>query len=235
MAVADPGGVGEHSGAARPADVLDRLRDDLMSGELLASQPLRLAALRDRYDVGLTPLREALFGLVAEGLVTFEARRGFRAAALSVDELYDVTEQRVLIESQALRRSLDRGNLAWESRVLAAHHRLAGTGMVVDGRLDPAWVTAHRDFHRVLVEACGSPWLLRFRDVLADQSERYRRWSVLKAPERDVAAEHRGLADSVLARDAETATSRLAEHYWRTAHLCELPAPATDPSPTHLT
>src|SRR5260370_21819323 len=92
----------------------------------------------------------------------------------------DLNEQRVFLEGQALRLAIERGDLAWESGVLAAHHRLANTPMLDPdtATLTDAWSEAHRDFHRVLVEACGSAWLLRFREVLSDQAERYRRWLV---------------------------------------------------------
>jgi hypothetical protein len=68
--------------------------------------------------------------------------------------------------------------------VLATHHRLVGTPMLEPDTvtLTCAWTEAHRDFHPVLGEACGSAWLLRFRDVLSDQAERYRRLSVRKDP-----------------------------------------------------
>lgn len=207
----------------RASELLVRLRRDLLTGELSPGRPLRMTVLRERYAVGLTPLREALFQLVAEGLVTAQDQRGFRAASVSWEDLSDLTEQRVFLESRALRRSIDRGDLAWEARVLAAHHLLAGTAMLSDcGTLTDRWVSAHREFHRVLVDACGSVRLLRFRDVLSDQAERYRRWSVRQEPSRDVAAEHRGLAEATVARQADLAVQRLREHYWRTAELCHL-------------
>jgi DNA-binding GntR family transcriptional regulator len=217
--------------ATRTSELVARLREDLLAGALAPGEPLRLAVLRQRYAAGLTPLREALFQLVAEGLVTTEDQRGFRVAVVSKADLTDLTEQRVFIESQALRRAIERGDLAWESRVLAAHHRLANTPMLVadSAVLTAAWTEAHREFHRVLVEACGSTWLLRFRDVLSDQCERYRRWSIRNKPGRDVAGEHRRLAEAVLARDAERAVQELAAHYWRTAELCNLPdSPCTE-------
>lgn len=209
----------------RTSELVSRLRLDLLAGELPAAAPLRLTALRERYATGLTPLREALFQLVSEGLVTVEDQRGFRAAPVSTEGLHDLTEQRVFLESQALRLVIARGDLAWESRVLAAHHRLAGTPMLDAGAhdLSSAWADAHRDFHAVLLETCGSPWLLRFRVILSDHADRYRRFSVRRQPDRDVAGEHRGLADAVLARDADLAVRLLHDHYWRTAHACELP------------
>jgi DNA-binding GntR family transcriptional regulator len=201
-----------------------RLRDDLLAAVLKPGEPLRLATMRARYCAGLTPLREALFQLVAEGLVTMEDQRGFRVAEVSRDDLMDLTEQRVFLEGQALRLAITHGDLAWESHVLAAHHRLANTPMLDRDTttLTAAWSDAHRDFHRVLVEACESAWLLRFREILSDQAERYRRLSIREVPDRDVALEHRQLAEAVLARDADLAEQRLAAHYRLTAQLCNL-------------
>lgn len=207
----------------RTSELLGRLREDLLSGELPAGGPLRMNALREHYCAGITPLREALFQLVAEGLVAVEDQRGFRAADVSWDDLADLTEQRVFLESQALRLAIEHGDLGWESRVLAVHHRLAGTIMLSDdGDLTEDWVQTHREFHRVLVETCGSPRLLRFREQLSDQAERYRRWSVRQEPSRDVAAEHRALAEAAVARRSDLAVQCLADHYWRTARLCHL-------------
>jgi len=157
---------------------------------------------------------------------TVEDQRGFRAADVRWEDLADLTEQRVFLESQAIRLAIKRGDLAWESRVLAAHHRLAGTDRLADGTADLAeeWVMAHREFHRVLVEACGSPRLLRFRELLSDQAERYRRWSIRQEPGRDVAGEHRALAEAAVARNTDLAVQCLADHYWRTARLCQLEA-----------
>ena len=210
--------------ATRASDLVARVREDLLAGAFAPGEPLRLAVVRTRYDAGLTPLREALFQLAAEGLVTVEDQRGFRAAAISAEDLSDLTEQRVLLEGQALRLSIKIGDLAWESRVVAAHHRLAHTTMLEpDGAtLTADWTEAHRVFHRTLVEACGSTWLLRFRDVLSDQSERYRRWSVREKLNRDVAGEHRVLAEATLTRNADLAVHHLANHYRRTAELCQL-------------
>ena len=225
----DPAGPAGPAGGrpTRASELLARLREDLLAGDLEPGAPLRLSALRERYCAGLTPLREALFQLVAEGLVTMEDQRGFRVAPVSAADLADLTEQRVFLESRALRLAVEHGDLAWESRVLAAHHRLANTPMLRPGsaELTAGWTEAHRAFHRVLLESCGSTWLLRFRDVLSDQAERYRRWSVRREPGRDVAGEHRGITEAVLARDASTAVELLAAHYRRTAALCDVPAP----------
>lgn len=206
------------------SELLARLREDILVGKFEPGAALRLQAMRALYGVGLTPLREALFQLVAEGLVTMADQRGFRVAPVSAADLTDLTEQRVFIESRALQLAIQLGDVSWEARLLAVHHRLANAPMLVSGtrELTPEWMELHREFHRVLVEACGSVWLLRFREILSDQSERYRKWAVRRGFDRDVAGEHREIAEAAIARDVERAVDLLAAHYRRTAALCDL-------------
>ena len=85
----------------------------------------------------------------------------------------------------------------------------------------------HRVFHRTLVNACGSQWLLGFRDVLHEQSERYRRLSIRRDTEksRDVEAEHAAIVHAVLKRDADAAVAALSTHFQTTMHLVELATP----------
>jgi DNA-binding GntR family transcriptional regulator len=86
------------------------------------------------------------------------------------------------------------------------------------------WVVRHRIFHRTLVSACGSSWLLGFRDVLHEQSERYRRLSIRRDTEkaRNVEAEHAAIVHAVLRRDVDAAVAALSNHFMTTMHLVEL-------------
>ena len=88
------------------------------------------------------------------------------------------------------------------------------------------WVVRHRIFHRALVNACGSQWLLGFRDVLHEQSERYRRLSIRDVSNaRDVASEHAAIVKAVLRRDADAAVDALAKHFNVTMRFVEQNAP----------
>ena len=89
------------------------------------------------------------------------------------------------------------------------------------------WLVRHRVFHRTLVNACGSQWLLGFRDVLLEQSERYRRLSIRRNTEksRDVEAEHAAIVRAVLKRDANAAVTALSQHFLTTMRLVELATP----------
>jgi GntR family transcriptional regulator, carbon starvation induced regulator len=126
-----------------------------------------------------------------------------------------------MIESAALTASIANGDDEWESRVVAEFHRLSKTEAFVEGSriLGSEWELRHSTFHRTLLEACGSPWLLSLRDMLYAHSDRYRRLSVqVQAPMKARAAntEHREIFDAVIARDAQRACVLLAHHLQRT-------------------
>src|SRR5690554_6122231 len=111
-------------GETRAGDVLQRLRDDILSCELKPGAKLRFEALRERYEVSFSTLREALARLAAENLVTSEGQRGFVVAPVSTEDLIDLTNARVLLERENLRRSMANGNDAWEADILGSFHRM---------------------------------------------------------------------------------------------------------------
>ncbi len=166
-------------------------------------------------------MREALSRLGAEGLVVAEPQRGFTAAPVSKTELVDLTSTRIELEQACLRRAIEHGGVEWEVNIIAAIHRLSRTPERLEG--DPSvvnedWAAAHKAFHTALVAACDSPWRLRLRALLYDQSERYRRLSVSATRQaRDLAAEHQALRDAVLARKTETALQLIRDHLLTTS------------------
>jgi DNA-binding GntR family transcriptional regulator len=198
-----------------------RLRADILHGNLRPGAKLRVEALRDRYEVGTSPLREALAALAADGLVRRLDQRGFRVAGADQAALTDLLETRCLAETAALRAAIQRGDAAWEERVLVAHHRLARVSRSLEADAyvpNPAWDTLHRDFHLMLINPCGAPRLVAFCADLHDQVTRFRNLSnSLAYPQRDVAAEHAALCEATLARRANDAAALLEGHYRHTA------------------
>ena len=199
------------------------LREDILSGHLEPGEKLRVEALRDRYDVGASTLREALTRLAGEALVTSEEQRGFRVAAVSLEDFADLAQTRKLIEVEALRQAILAGDDAWEANVVAAYHRLSK----VEEKLSSSpssysgeFEDRNRDFHRALLAACRSRWLQHMHSILFQQSERYRRISLAhKEITRDVHAEHAALLSAVLARDVERACRVAGDHIDRTLQV----------------
>ncbi|MBR9851950.1 MAG: GntR family transcriptional regulator [Rhodobacteraceae bacterium] len=78
---------------------------------------------------------------------------------------------------------------------------------------NPVWSAAHDEFHAALVAACDSPWLQRIRKMLFVQSERYRNTSMTLNPsDRDIADEHRQIAEAALAHNPVAATEAMRRH-----------------------
>ena len=225
-----------NDGAGEPATTLSevayqRIRADIVAGVLGAGKPLRLEALRQRYGLSFSPLREALMRLQSERLVLSTALRGFSVAPLSREEMQDATETRILIECEALRRSMRDGDDDWEAGIVASFHALSlqvGRQLRIAGEPEAADILAmeerHHHFHRSLIAHCGSPRLLELADQLSVETQRYRLPSLVgQVPERqrrDVSAEHREIMDAALRRSQE-AVRHLAEHYRRTAAAIE--------------
>ena len=143
--------------------VQERLRADILSTRLLPGQKLHIAGLAKQFSVSLAAVREALSRLVADGLVQASDQRGFRVSPVSPADLRDVTQTRVDIEGLALRRSIERGDAAWLASVEKSFAALCAVPHTYPD--DPThhyeeWVVRHRVFHRTLVNACGSQWLL---------------------------------------------------------------------------
>ncbi len=214
--------------AERPAEARGRTlieaayahwRNEIVDGTLEPGAKLRTEELRARYDVSGSTIREALTRLLGEALVTSEGQRGFRVAPASLEDFRDLTEVRKLIETEALRQAIAVGGETWEAGIVAAFYKLSKTEERL--REDPAGASGefeerNREFHRALTAACPSPWLHRLNALLYQQSERYRRLVISRrAIPRDVHAEHQGIFDATLARDADLAVKLAGEHIER--------------------
>ncbi|MFH8802127.1 GntR family transcriptional regulator [Streptomyces sp. NPDC017936] len=206
--------------ATRGGIVHARIREDIFQGVLRPGQRLRLVELAQRFSVSQSVVREALTRLSEQGLVRAAPQQGFSVVTVSLDDLNDLTEARIELETLVLRRAIERGDIKWEAAVVAAHHHLAGLDAVrPDGTVDSDWFTVHERFHQILLEACGNTRLLAAALSLRDAATLYRRWSrpVGHDVDRDVAGEHQQIVDAVLRRDADGAADLLARHIDRTS------------------
>lgn len=157
--------------------------------------------------------------LITDALVVAQGQRGFRVAPISLVDFEDITRTRVLLETEALRQSIELGDDAWEADVLGAFHRLSRAEEKLEGpeAAREEWEMRNRIFHEVLISASPSRWLRHFQTILYRQSERYRRLSLFnQLIPRDVHAEHEAIVDAAIARDAPAATRILTDHILRT-------------------
>ena len=205
------------------ASAYERLRADVLSGHWAPGQKLGIDSLREHYDTGATPVREALNRLAAEGWVLHLEQRGFTVAPVSQDALRELAQTRIWVETMALRKCIERRDAAWEEAVVLALHRLSKMPRSLSLEHydeNPEWEKLHRAFHVALVAKCGSRWLVAFCEQLYDQAYRYRQLAVKRAyKSRDELAEHRAVVDAIIAGDADAACAALQAHYSRTTQI----------------
>ena len=194
--------------------IYSQIRDDIISGALKPGDKLKVEILRDNYEAGASPIREALSMLTTEGFVDRMEQRGFRVASVSISAFDELLKTRCWLEEKAIRESIQHGDEAWEERVVLSHHRLKQTPRIKTGDGGADWETTHKRFHMTLISACGSQFLFDFCSQLYDLNIRYRNIAGQTAyPARDISSEHLHIFEAVIARNADQAVSLLTAHY----------------------
>lgn len=189
---------------------------DILDARIVPGSRLNIQTLAEQYDIGTTPIREALSRLVARQIVVTIGQRGFRVAEISKADLEDITRVRTVIELAALRLSMELGDDAWEARIVAALHRLRRFVERDDTQISESGAEfneIHKSFHTAIISGCGSPRMLQLHSSLYDQAYRYRRVMMVrhKGPSTFV-LDHVTLADAALARRSDEACKLLTDH-----------------------
>lgn len=196
------------------ASTYQRIKRDIIFGELAPGSKLKLDGLRERYQASMSTLRETLNRLASEGFVDALDQRGFFVTPVSREDLIEIANLRVLLECHALRLSIQNGDTDWEGNLVAAHHKLhlmeqkmlAGDQSQIED-----WKRYDWEFHLALIEACGSKNLLSLHAVLYDKYLRYQ-MLVLTYRGEEAVEEHRKVFEAALARDIEAAAATLKTH-----------------------
>lgn len=193
------------------------IRRDISFGVLRPDQKLKIDALRQSYGGSNHSMRETLRVLSAEGMVEATSQRGFRVTSATEDDLHDILLMRLETEKLGLARSLERGDVAWESRVVAALHALHRAEAAVQTNPDDVtaleWDEACRVVSESLLSACGSPRLIEMANNFYNQSRRFR-LALLREGRIDFdarAARQTKLRDAILARDEAVCLSLLED------------------------
>ena len=199
----------------------ERIRRDIVDGHFAPSSRLHLASLCRRYGVGMSPVREALARLSSEGFAIALSQRGYRVTPLNLEDLKDLTLAREKLEADALRLAIENADESWREGIITSFDRLSQLDRALADRaaeIIDQWELANGEFHRALVTACPSQWLLRMRELLYGQSQRYRRFSVIQSANiRRAHEEHRSIMEAALARDSDRACNLIRAHVLATS------------------
>ena len=140
-----------------------RLYRALMTGGLLPEQVLTVRGIADEYGVSLTPVREAIQRLVAEGALTIENARTIRVPRLGVETYREILKIRIELEPMAARDAAPRMENAEMDRldgVVAAHRAAIEAGEAHQT------LTANTDFHMSIYRASAQPVLISIIESL---------------------------------------------------------------------
>jgi DNA-binding GntR family transcriptional regulator len=190
--------------------IADALRDEIRRGELLPGRALRQEELAERFGVSRLPVRDALLRLEAEGLVVVYPNRGAFVVELSVDEVREIYDLRLLLEVDAFQRAVSRMTDADLERIESA------CDAAERGAVGPAWGALDRAFHQVLYAPSARPRQLALIEALRGTVDRYW-WAYqeLHAHTADWVRDHRALVAACRRRDAATAGRLLEDHLRR--------------------
>jgi DNA-binding GntR family transcriptional regulator len=204
------------------------LRHDVVCGKLAPGERLRVEHLKDQYEVGAGTLREALSLLVSDALVTSEGQRGFRVAPISMADLEDVTNTRVMLETEALRQSIRHGDAQWETTLVQCYELLTTTERDLAETGSERWERRNKAFHEALIAGFNSTWSKYLLSILYRHAERYRninfRLTAAHASDRDVHKEHEAIFRAAVDRQEARAALALEAHIRLTHDIVRLQA-----------
>lgn len=190
-----------------------RIRSDVVFGLLRPGQKLRLEGLKESYGVSVSTLREILNRLTAEGFVVAEGNRGFEVAPVSLENLRELADLRLLLESHAMQVSFENADVEWEGRVVSAHHKLAATERLMESGIGELqqWKRYDSEFHHALISNCGSRVLMETHALIFDKYFRYQMVAFTYRGA-EPAQQHKALLEAALKRDERTAKAILNGH-----------------------
>jgi DNA-binding GntR family transcriptional regulator len=190
---------------------LDQLRESIILGELPPGTPLRLDDLARQLGMSISPIREAVRQLESLGLAKHVPHQGARVLEFDIDDLRDLFEVRLAIETIAVRRAAER--FSADDEVTARHHLARFDDARAAGDVRET-LRSHTDFHFAIYEASGSSWLVALIQPGWNRSERHR--PALLISDVQLQLDHRELDDALLAacvaRDPAAAAAALYDH-----------------------
>jgi DNA-binding GntR family transcriptional regulator len=190
------------------SELVEYLRDEIICGDLVPGQHLRLEEIANRFDVSTMPVREALRDLEAEGIVTIFPHRGAVVTQLSAEDLQDIYEIRATLEEMATRLAVP----------LITDKTLYELNNVVEQMNNHIgeWVTLvklNQLFHNTLYAASGRKHLCELTNMLRYRTQHYLHAFITYLGGMPRAQEeHRSILRAIELGQAEQAAKSVHEH-----------------------
>jgi DNA-binding GntR family transcriptional regulator len=199
------------SPATRIVDtVQDALRDAIFGGSLRAGEPLSVPELARRLNVSRSPVREAVLGLVAQGLAVEQPRHGVVVATISADDLVAIHEVREFLEAGAARlcaRRVDKAGMDLLRRILAEQKR------AVKEKDATGYFRTNSALHGAIAAAAGNARLEQILRTLENQMRiALHRVASEEGHMRSGYDEHQRVVEAIAAGDEDAADQAMRTH-----------------------
>ncbi|UXX85172.1 GntR family transcriptional regulator [Roseovarius pelagicus] len=139
------------------------LRARIMHGEIAPGQALTLRGIGGEFDVSMTPAREALRRLVAEGALTLSSSGRVSTPELSNDRIEELAALRSLLEVELASRALPRAHIALIDRLTSINAQVAEDIARQDA---VAYIRRNLEFHRTLYLRAQAPAMLAMAETV---------------------------------------------------------------------
>jgi DNA-binding GntR family transcriptional regulator len=196
---------------SKPEIVVRALREMISSGQMVPGQRLKLEELSRMLGVSITPIREAIRILEAEGLLHGKPHRGVTVEQPSADDMEDICRIRAVLEELATRQAVLRSDPEVFASTLERLELLQKQmeACIKSGTLGPLR-HLNAEFHLRLYELCRSPYLIDMIRRLWMQLPGY----VWESSELSAAIvqQHRPILEALRARLSEAATQSMQAH-----------------------
>lgn len=182
-------------------DIYERLRLEIVSGDIPSGTMLVESAIATRYDVSRTPVREALRRLQQDNLIE-QRDRGLVVRSQSPEEILEIYSVRVVLEGLAARTAAEQRTGFDLANMEDRHARM----LAVDVAVPSAMAVANQQFHEALWASSHNGTLIDLLNRLNSHLVRYPA-TTLSSPGRwtTVLDDYRRLIDAITARDALSA------------------------------
>lgn len=153
----------------RPADTATHerlyrsLRQQVMHGELAPGQPLTLRGLGKQFGVSMTPAREAVRRLVAEGALTLSSSGRVATPELTSERIEELAAIRALLEPELASRALPRAHFALIDRLTVIN---TANAEAVARQDSVAYIRTNLEFHRTLYLRAQAPAMLAILETV---------------------------------------------------------------------
>jgi len=186
--------------------VYEEIRGRILRGVLPPNSTLNQDALAPELGVSVTPVREAVRRLEAEGLVQFHAHRSVVVSPLSLAELSEIYDVRLQLDPYAAAVATAKAS----EETLRAIERMARTQVSSDA-LEQA--TINRAFHRSIYAESGNRLLIETLDRLWERTDRYRILLVSSEVDvRQVVREHLEIVAAMQSRRSRLVAKLIRAH-----------------------